>query len=208
VELAILDATEQLLAERRFDELTVADILSAADVSRATFYFYFESKYAVLADLVRRAVAVGHEAAQPWLGHAADGPPVKEIRSGIADGARLWAGKAPVLRAIVENWRSDPGLTEVWTQLMESYTRSTAERIAHDRESGLARATRVDSRTLAATLTWLGERVYYLAAIGHAPFDDEDRLVDALTEIWLAAVYNGPPPSGPSRNIPPESGDR
>ena len=37
---AILDATERLLLDHRFDELRVADILSAAKVSRASFYFY------------------------------------------------------------------------------------------------------------------------------------------------------------------------
>ena len=37
---AILDATERLLVDHRFDELRVAHILSAAKVSRASFYFY------------------------------------------------------------------------------------------------------------------------------------------------------------------------
>ncbi|HEY1325053.1 MAG TPA: helix-turn-helix domain-containing protein, partial [Streptosporangiaceae bacterium] len=64
---AILDAARDLLAERRFDQISVADILTAADVARGSFYFYFESKHDVLAELVRRAVAAGHEAAQPWL---------------------------------------------------------------------------------------------------------------------------------------------
>src|SRR6266498_1352519 len=155
----ILTATGRLLADRRFDELTVADILAVAGVSRASFYFYFESKYAVLADLVRHAVAEGHEAAQPWLGHAGDRPPAGEIRSGILDGARLWSAHAPLLRAIVENWRSDPGLSKLWTELMDGYTKSPAERIQRDRASGLAPETSINAGTLAATLTWLGERV-------------------------------------------------
>ncbi len=41
---------------------------------------------------------------------------------------------------------------------------------------------------MAAALTWLGERLYYLAAIGVPPFDDEDKLVDVLTHIWLTAL--------------------
>jgi hypothetical protein len=35
---------------------------------------------------------------------------------------------------------------------------------------------------LATTLTWLGERLYYLVTIGVAPFDDQDMLVDVLTQ--------------------------
>ena len=48
---------------------------------------------------------------------------------------------------------------------------------------------------LAAALTWLGERAYYLAAIGQAPFDDEQALVDVLTEIWVSTIYNRQPPT-------------
>lgn len=64
---------------------------------------------------------------------------------------------------------------------MERFTAAAAERIEHDRRAGRAPATDVDARMLAAALTWLGERAYYLAAVGHAPFDDEQALVDALT---------------------------
>ena len=44
----------------------------------------------------------------------------------------------------------------------------------------------------------MSERTYYLAAIGHPAFTDEGRLVDALTEVWTAAVY-GVVASGPDR---------
>src|SRR5258708_19317940 len=64
---AILDATEHLLAEYRFDELSVADILRVARVSRASFYFYFDSKHAVLGELVRRAVNLARAVPQLWV---------------------------------------------------------------------------------------------------------------------------------------------
>ena len=53
----ILDALRELLRERTFDTLSVAEIITAAGVSRASFYFYFAGKQAVLAELVRRADA-------------------------------------------------------------------------------------------------------------------------------------------------------
>jgi AcrR family transcriptional regulator len=192
VEEAILAAMRELLARRRFDDISVADILSAAGVSRASFYFYFESRHAVLAVLVRRAVARGHEAAQPWLSHGQDEPPMAEVRRGIEDGARLWRENAPVLRAIVETWRSHPELTALWLELMDSFTRETEQRIARDRQAGVAPDGPEDLHTLASLLTWVGERAYYLAAIGQEPFDDEQRLVDGLTELWRGAVYRLP----------------
>ena len=45
----ILAATERLLAERSFADLAVSEILTAAGVSRGSFYFYFDSKHDVLA---------------------------------------------------------------------------------------------------------------------------------------------------------------
>ena len=189
VEEAILDATRELLADRPFDTISVADILTAAGVSRASFYFYFESRHAVLAVLVRRAVERGHEAAQPWLTHEEGDAPIAEVRRGIEDGARLWRENAPVLRAIVENWRTDPGLTALWLELMDGFTRATEERIARDRAAGVAPETPADLHTLASLLTWVGERAYYLAAVDQEPFNDEQRLVDALTELWRGAVY-------------------
>jgi AcrR family transcriptional regulator len=178
----ILDATRALLDDRRFDEISVADILAAAEVSRGSFYFYFAGKHEVLAELVRQAVAQGHEAAQPWLHHEGRDDRRDAVRYGIAQGAALWRTEAPVLRAIVENWRSDPDLETLWLEQMTSYTTATAERIAADNPA-------IDATALGSALTWLGERLYYLAAIDVAPFDDPDTLVDVLTHIWMSSVY-------------------
>ncbi|HZE32119.1 MAG TPA: TetR/AcrR family transcriptional regulator [Actinoallomurus sp.] len=188
----ILEVTRELLDERRFDEIAVADILAAADISRGSFYFYFESKQDVLAELVRRAVGEGHVAARPWLGHE-ESQEYATVRHGISEGARLWREQAPVLRAIVENWRSDPKLNELWRQQMDTYTAATTARIEQDRTSAVTDGA-VDSQTLAAALTWLGERLYYLAATGVPPFDDEEALVDVLTHIWMSTLYPGDVP--------------
>jgi TetR/AcrR family transcriptional regulator, ethionamide resistance regulator len=186
---AILTATEALLAQRRFADLAVAHVLEEAGVSRASFYFYFQSKYEVLGELARRAVGSGHAAGQPWLSRGNNEDPTDSLREGIAGGARVWARHAPVLRAVVENWREDPELAALWTELMASYTDAAARRIEQDRLAAGTASSALDVRPLAATLTWLGERLYYLAAIGVAPFDDEDTLVQALLEVWTATLY-------------------
>jgi TetR/AcrR family transcriptional regulator, ethionamide resistance regulator len=186
----ILSATRELLRNSRFDSLSVADILDSAGVSRASFYFYFPSKQAALAELVRRAVGAGHEAAQPWV--QAQGSPSETLRAGIDAGAGLWLDNAAVLRAIVESWASDPQLRKLWLAQMTTFTEAATARIEADRKADPAAAAHldgVDVHALAASLTWTGERLYYLAACGVPPFHDRVVLVDTLTHLWVSALY-------------------
>ena len=183
---AILAATARLLADHSFTDLAVSDILNAAGISRGTFYFYFDSKQAVLGELVRRTVAQGHTAAAPWLAGPAD--PVAALRAGTAAGAELWQASAPVLRAIVENWRTDPRLTTLWLEQMQSFTDATIAQITADPRTQMS-LTGHDTEAIASALTWLGERLYYLAATGTPPFDNQDTLIDTLVYVWAAVLY-------------------
>src|SRR5947208_15510016 len=186
---AILAATAGLLAGTSFGDLAVSDILTAAGVSRGSFYFYFDSKHDVLAELVRRAVARGHAAAAPWLaGPGGPADPADALRTGITAGAELWRQSAPVLRAIVENWRTDPRLEALWTEQMQTFTDATVAQIDADPRAR-QRLAGQDIAALASALTWLGERLYYLAATGTPPFDDQDTLVGTLLHIWTSALY-------------------
>ena len=183
--------SRELLREHSFDALSVAEIINAANVSRASFYFYFAGKHAALAELVGRAVGAGHEAAQPWVQATVDAS--ESLRAGIDAGAELWLSNAAVLRAIVESWASDPQLRDLWLAQMATFTDATITRIETDRQSDPAVAARLDGidvPALAATLTWTGERLYYLAACGVPPFDDRKVLVDTLTHLWVSALYD------------------
>jgi len=182
----ILAATARLLADHSFTDLVVSDILTAAGVSRGTFYFYFDSKQAVLGELVRRAVAQGHAAAAPWLANPAD--PIAALRAGTTAGAKLWQASAPVLRAIVENWRTDPRLTALWLEQMQTFTDAAIAQITADPRARQTLAGQ-DIKAVASALTWLSERLYYLAATSTPPFDDQDTLVNTLVYIWASALY-------------------
>ncbi|GIH12805.1 HTH-type transcriptional regulator EthR [Rugosimonospora africana] len=188
----LLDATRDLLAHRRFDSISVADIIAAAGVSRASFYFYFPGKQAVLAELVRRAVDQGQQAAEPWTSGQQD--PSRALRSGIEAGATLWKDNAGVLTAIVESWGSDEQLRELWLRQMETFTDATVARIQADPEV-MRRLDGLDVRAVAASLTWLGERLYYLAAANVPPFTDRDILVDTLMHAWTHTLYGESPGS-------------
>lgn len=182
----LLTAMRELLTQQRFAEISVADVLHAAGVSRASFYFYFPSRQALLGELVRQAVGKGHEAAQPWI--AAQHAPLQGLRAGITSGAALWQRNAGVLRAIVESWGSDDDLRDLWLAQMESFTDAAVTRIESD-PAALLHLDNMDVRAVAASLTWLGERLYYLAAADVPPFNDQEVLIDTLLHAWTANLY-------------------
>jgi TetR/AcrR family transcriptional regulator, ethionamide resistance regulator len=92
------------------------------------------------------------------------------------------------LRAIVENWRTDPRLSSLWLEQMQRFTNATIALIDADPQAN-QRLLGVDIAALASALTWLGERLYYLAATDTPPFDDQDTLVNALVYIWTSTLY-------------------
>lgn len=128
--------------------------------------------------------------AQPWIG--AEQASIAALRAGVSDGARLWRENAGVLRAIVESWGSDDDLRALWLAQMNLFTEAAAARIEADPEAR-QRLGDLDGRAVAASLSWLGERLYYLAAAGVPPFDDEQVLVDVLTNAWTSALYGRAP---------------
>jgi hypothetical protein len=93
-----------------------------------------------------------------------------------------------VLTAIVESWGSDEQLRELWLQQMETFTDAAVARIQADPDV-LRHLSGLDVRAVAASLTWLGERLYYLAAANVPPFTDRDILVDTLTHAWIRTLY-------------------
>ncbi len=197
LERALCDAAERLMAERSFAELSVADILKEAGVSRASFYFYFASKYALLAALTEHVVDEIYDATQTWL-HRADGePPYAALHAAMRAVLALWRTHGPVLRAMVESGPADPGTAAAWQRLTGRFTDAATEQIERERAAGIAPADGPPARSLAAMLTWMTERCLYLALSDAEPAFAADRqLVETLTSVWWRAIYAPAPAVG------------
>lgn len=70
----LLDGLAQVLGERAYAELTIADVVAAAHVSRRTFYEHFEGKEACLLALCERLsdevltlIATGYDPEGDWV---------------------------------------------------------------------------------------------------------------------------------------------
>jgi AcrR family transcriptional regulator len=187
-EATILDAAERLLADVPLHELSVAQIIKEAGISRATFYFYFSSKFAVLTALVARVL---DELLDASLAHpiTSGREPADLLERRVEAATTVWADHRAVLRATVENWNAFPELRELWLSVMGRLTDGIAREIEHERAVGNA-PQGPDSRQLAAVLAWSIERCLYVAGLGvHDFMADEKEAVTAITRLWVTAAY-------------------
>jgi TetR/AcrR family transcriptional regulator, ethionamide resistance regulator len=187
-ETTILDAAERLLAEVPLHELSVAQIIAEAKISRATFYFYFSSKFAVLTALVARVMDELLDASLAFPITSGQ-EPAQLLERRVEAATRVWGEHRAVLRATVENWNVFPELRELWLGVMERLTDGIAREIEHERRVGNA-PPGPDGRQLAAVLAWSIERCLYVSGLGvHEFMADEKQAVTAITRLWVTAAY-------------------
>ncbi|MEZ0365835.1 MULTISPECIES: TetR/AcrR family transcriptional regulator [Mycobacterium] len=186
---SILAATARLLAWQSFNDISVAQILTEAKISRATFYFYFASKFSVLSGLLETAMGDIFETVQPFLARSPEDPPTVALQRSIRAVTRAWHRHRLVLQAVNDHWHSEPELRGLWLGIVERFVAAGAVEIERERAAGMI-ASAVPSRTLASTLFWGTERVLYIAGLGIEPtLADEEAAVDALVAMWQGTLY-------------------
>lgn len=194
-EQAILETAELLLAEKSIHELGVDELAKGAGISRPSFYFYFESKFAVLQALIGQVVRETYDQAARWL-REDDEDPGLAIRRSIEAVAAQWSLRGPILRAAVETWGSVPEMGRFWSGVTAGFVEAAAAKVERERRAGRAPAGPPDAKSLATALIWMNERCFYTASIGAVPSLGEGELVETLTSVWLRAVYGEDAPLG------------
>jgi AcrR family transcriptional regulator len=191
-EVLILQATEELLADVPVGKLSVAQIIERAGVSRATFYFYFGSKYAVITALLKNVMDEIYEQVQPFVNPDVNASTPEALRASLEGGARVWRSHRFVLRATSEHWTGVPELRVLWTGLVKRFTDGVAAGIDHARAAGdLPEG--ADSRRLAAALLWGSERAFHVAGLeADEDLGNEEEVAEALIAIWTGALYGVP----------------
>lgn len=188
---ATLAATERLLRERPLHQLSVADIIDAAGISRTSFYAHFPSKTAVIADCLRGVLDQVTVAVAPLHGHTGADPETA-IRVSLRQWVEVCKEHGALLRAVSEEWPHDEQLRELWFAVMETVTAGTAKVIRVARRDGQA-PPGADPRALASCLTWGYERVLHVAFVGEAPgLPDPDAIVEPLTQLMIGGLFGRP----------------
>ena len=185
-------ATEQLLRERPLHQISVADIIAAAGVSRTSFYAYFASKTAVIAACLREVMDQVMVAVRPFHTQS-DGDPEAAIRVSLEQWVEVCKTHGALLRTVSEEWPHDERIRELWFETMEMVTAGTARVLGAARACGEA-PPGADPRALAACLMWGYERVLHVALVGDAVgLRDPDAIVEPLAQMMVGGVYGRAP---------------
>jgi AcrR family transcriptional regulator len=188
-EIAVFEATEGLLRQEPLSELTVAQIIREARISRATFYFYFSSKYAVLAGLLARISDEIFQVIQPFVQRPESVDPQRALRESLTAAVELWRRHGPALRALHEHWNTTEQLRTLWVGVMQRFTEATAAELDRQCAAGLAQPS-ADARLLSSTLLWSTVQCLYVAGLGLDPsLPDEDTALSGLLALWRASFY-------------------
>jgi AcrR family transcriptional regulator len=133
-EQAILDTARGLLGSAPVAQITIDRLAAGAGISRSTFYFYFDSKTAVLEALLDEIVEEMEAASRRWLDGSGDDP--EALHTALEVSARLWREHGPLLRqALLAEDQEFAGFRE---HIVNGYAAQVAARIARDRRQRLA----------------------------------------------------------------------
>lgn len=182
VERGLVATLEQLIAdEPRFTELTLERLVSAAGISRTSFYKYFDSKVDVLSSWLGELVELLEQAPQTWSGTAA--PTRAELAEGMRSVAGVYRPRLPLVTAVYETAASDAELRAQLAAALESMEDALRQHIARGQGEGWVNAA-VDAAEMARWLLYLTENGLR-HIIGPAP----ERGVQELVEAWADTVW-------------------
>lgn len=179
---ALLETAERLLAEKPLAEIGIEELARGAGISRSSFYFYFESRQAMLLALLARASDNLLTQVECWLEPQSD--PRQSVRQSIELAVKMWDEHGAVLLA-AQNPDAPAEAREFMADLDGRLIAATEDMIESSRATGAAPAGPPSAHALATMLVGMTEHV-----ISHNAGElGQVELVDTLTAIWQRAVF-------------------
>jgi AcrR family transcriptional regulator len=137
----MLAAARDLFIQRGYTATTMQAIADQAGVAVQTLYFTFETKRALLKELVDVEVA-GDTAPvatleRPWVAQAMAAPPAEMLRRLVTAAAGIHARVTPVLEVVRSAAATDPEIADLWHtnisqrhEVLVVFTRTLADKSA------------------------------------------------------------------------------
>jgi AcrR family transcriptional regulator len=186
-EAAILNAAWRLLAEKPMTSITIDELAAGAGISRSSFYFYFDSRDAVIRALADRTAM---ELGDTVLGAMGSRLPAREaIGTMIGRLLARWRSDGPLMRAMDSLAEHDPALRQFWSNVTRDVVAECATGIERERAGGRAPAGPPTALDLAWALTHMYWRAGHQTSLRPASAAEDERLVETLTIVTLRAIY-------------------
>jgi AcrR family transcriptional regulator len=185
---AIVSAVRELLQERSFADLSVSTISERAGVARSGFYFYFDSKYAVLAVILADAGELldklTHDFAPREPGEALEAFAKRMVGSAAA----VYANNDPVMSACAVARNTDAQIREMMDDFADGIIDKIVTLVEQDTDARpISKDLPALVRTLAATTTMT--LTHDSSFIGRG--EDPARAVEIVERLWLNALWGG-----------------
>lgn len=190
---AILQAVRELLEEKPFAELSVSTISLRAGVARSGFYFYFDSKYAVLAQLMAEAAQELEELTEYFAPRHPGESPEQFARRMVGSAAAVYVHNDPVMTACNEARHTDVEIRNILDQQFEVVLRQIVAIVEAEMKAGTAQPISDDLPTLVRTLTGTTALVLTGDPVLAGRDADRERRVRVLERLWLQALWGGRP---------------
>jgi AcrR family transcriptional regulator len=183
---AIVTAVRELLEERSFADLSVSTISERAGVARSGFYFYFDSKYAVLAVILADASELLDQLTHHFAPREPGETPTAFAKRMVGSAAAVYANDDPVLSACAVARNTDAQIREMMDDFYDAVIDKLITLLENDPDAQpISDDLPALVRTLAATTTMT--LTHDSAFVGRGT--DPNRAVDALERLWVSAIW-------------------
>ena len=185
---AIVTAVRELLQERSFADLSVSSISQRAGVARSGFYFYFDSKYAVLAVIVADAMAELDQLTHDFAPREPGESPSDFAKRMVGYAAAVFSSHDPIMSACNLARSTDAQIREIMDDFQDTVVDKIVGLVKDD--SG-ARPVSGDVVALVRTLTAVTSMTlaHDTAFVGRN--QDAAGAVEVVERLWFSALWGG-----------------
>lgn len=186
-----MQAVRDLLQERPFAELSVSTISTRAGVARSGFYFYFDSKYSVLAQILADAAEELEELTQYFAPRQPGESPEQFAERMVGSAAAVYGNNDPVMMACNAARQTDVEIRNILERQFDVVLSQVVGIVEAEIEAGTAAPISDDIPTLVRTLAGATALTLGGDPILVGPDSDLDRRVRVLEQLWLSALWGG-----------------
>ena len=183
---AIVNAVRDLLQERSFADLSVSTISERAGVARSGFYFYFDSKYAVLAVILADAGDLLDNLTHHFAPREPGETPAAFAKRMVGSAAAVYANDDPVLKACAVARNTDAQIHEMMDDFYDGIIDKLITLLEQDAD---ARPISDDVPALVRTLAAVTSFTLTQDSAFVGRGEDSARAVEIVERLWLSAFW-------------------